>query len=201
LKISAAKGDSSFTSYYFAILNPSTNLAIGVDGDCANGANLVLQAFVDGSPHQNFQVLERQQGAEIVSIMCPNLAIGFTADDCAHGTQITLVNSPGVHWTVNGNGNGIIAVANSINCAANTVIGIDGTGSHSGRVKFNSIQNNTSSYTPSSYADIRVRPRPAKNISNGRKNSKDFKTCLDRFILLILVDTQLALNKVTVVME
>ena len=95
LKISAATGDSSFSSYYFAIVNPSTNLAIGVNGDCENGAELVLQAFVEGSPRQNFQALERPQGAEIVSIMCPNLAIGFTADDCAHGTQITLVNSPG----------------------------------------------------------------------------------------------------------
>ncbi len=94
LAISSSKEkDVSLNSNYFALQNPRTQLAIGVEvpaSGCANNMPIKLQEMVYGSPNQQFMYLQEQQ--KIVGLLCPDYVIEVPNGDCAATAGLHLSN-------------------------------------------------------------------------------------------------------------
>merc|ERR1719469_478519 len=76
LQLSSAEDSlGTLESFYFSLMNPSTGMVMGVDGeDCiTEGTNIFIQKAVIGSPNQKFYMDTGSN--EIVSLMCPNLVV------------------------------------------------------------------------------------------------------------------------------
>ena len=108
LKLASTKSSPSvITSTYFTLINPTSGLAMGIDGgtDCIDGMNITLQQAVSGSPDQLFYVDGSTD--EVVSLRCPNLAISLSDESSCNSndTVVQLKSSADatVHtWQFNG---------------------------------------------------------------------------------------------------
>jgi hypothetical protein len=92
LAISSNKEASvSLHSTHFALLNPRTQLAIGVVGDsCEPGMPIQVQKLSYGSPNQQF--VYNEDDGKIVSVLCPDYAVEVPDADCTSKAVLHLSN-------------------------------------------------------------------------------------------------------------
>ena len=86
--------DASMNSMYFALQNPRTQMAIGIEpalDGCTNGMKVKMQTMEYGREWQQFVYVEGE--SKIVSIMCPDHAIVIPEGNCASDVQLELSNN------------------------------------------------------------------------------------------------------------
>ena len=90
---STAESASVLTSTHFSLINPTSGLAMGIDGaDCTDGTNITLQQAVSGSPGQLFYMDDSTN--EVVSLLCPNLVVSVSdTTSCDSDAVIILLKS------------------------------------------------------------------------------------------------------------
>ena len=97
---------ATLESFFFALVNPSTKMAMDVGQTCQNGTNITLQEAVPGLKSQQFFTRPLgQQGIGIVSLACPSYVIAEnpfepSGDPCNH-SNIQLRSQFDEHVSVN----------------------------------------------------------------------------------------------------
>ena len=79
----------TLTSVYFALQNPRTQLAMGVDGNtCQDVMAVEIQELSYGSSKQQF--IYNEEDRTIVSLMCPDHALEVPSGDCSAHSKLYL---------------------------------------------------------------------------------------------------------------